>query len=46
VRGVVYAVQGDADEGGDRELYVEMGYVPWRARGRPRRRPRRVGVRR
>ena len=46
LRGVVYAVQGDPAEGGDGELYVEMGYVPWRARGRPRRRTRRVGVRR
>ena len=47
VRGVVYAVQGDADEGGDSDLYVRMGYVPWRARGRPRhRRTRRIGVRR
>ena len=43
LRGVVYAVQGDPAEGGDGELYVEMGYVPWRARGRPRRRTRRVG---
>ena len=46
VRGVVYAVQGDADEGGDSELYVKMGYVPWRARGRPRLKTRRVRVRR
>ena len=40
LRGVVYAVQGDPAEGGE---YVEMGYVPWRARGRPRRRTRNVG---
>jgi len=48
LRGVVYAVQGDPAEGGDGELYVAMGYVPWRARGRPRvrgrRRVRRGGV--
>jgi len=44
LRGVVYAVQGDPEEGGDGELYVKMGYVPWRARGRPRRRKRRAGV--
>jgi hypothetical protein len=48
LRGVVYAVQGDPAEGGDGELYVAMGYVPWRARGRPRvrmrRRTRRGGV--
>lgn len=44
LRGVVYAVQGDPAEGGDGELYVAMGYVPWRARGRPRRRRRRVVV--
>jgi hypothetical protein len=41
LRGVVYAVQGDPAEGGDGELYVAMGYVPWRARGRPRVRTRR-----
>ena len=46
VRGVVYSVQADPDESGDGDLYVRMGYVPWRARGRPRRRTRRVGVRR
>jgi hypothetical protein len=40
LRGVVYAVQGDPAEGGDGELYVAMGYVPWSARGRPRRRAR------
>ena len=45
-RGVVYAVQGDPAEGGDGELYMAMGYVPWFARGRPRRRTRRVGARR
>ena len=43
LRGVVYAVQGDPAEGGDGELYEEMGYVPWRARGRPRRRGKRGG---
>jgi hypothetical protein len=41
LRGVAYAVQGDPAEGGDGELYVAMGYVPWRARGRPRVRKRR-----
>ena len=41
LRGVVYAVQGDPAEGGDGELYVAMGRVPWRARGRPRMRTRR-----
>lgn len=45
-RGVVYAIQGDPAEGGDGELYMAMGYVPWRARGRPRRRTRRGGARR
>ena len=43
LRGVVYAVQGDPAEGGNGELYVDMGYVPWVARGRPRRRTRRAG---
>ena len=43
LRGVAYAVQGDPAEGGDGELYVAMGYVPWSARGRPRRRRRRGG---
>ena len=43
LRGVVYAVQGDPAEGGNGELYVAMGYVPWSARGRPRRRRRRAG---
>lgn len=43
VRGVVFAVQGDPAEGGNGELYVEMGYVPWWGRGRPRRRGRRAG---
>jgi hypothetical protein len=38
LRGVIFAVQGDSDEGGDGELYEAMGYVPWRFRGRPRRR--------
>jgi hypothetical protein len=42
LRGVVFAVQGDPAEGGNGELYVEMGYVPWWGRGRPRRRGRRA----
>lgn len=42
LRGVVFGVQGDPAEGGNGELYVAMGYVPWYARGRPRRRRRRV----
>jgi hypothetical protein len=46
LRGVVYAVQGDPAEGGNGELYVAMGYVPWWRRGRPRRRGRRTGSRR
>jgi hypothetical protein len=41
LRGVVSAVQGDPAEGGNGELYVAMGYVPWTGRGRPRRRKRR-----
>lgn len=43
LRGVVFAVQGDPAEGGNGELYVEMGYVPWWGRGRPRKRGRRAG---
>src|SRR4051812_250488 len=42
LRGVVCAVRGDPAEGGDGELHMAMGYVPWSARGRPRRRKRRV----
>ena len=45
-RGVIYAIQGDPAEGGNGELYVAMGRVPWSARGRPRRRKRRVAARR
>lgn len=41
LRGVVFAVQGDPAEGGNGELYVAMGYVPWWGRGRPRKRGKR-----
>ncbi len=42
LQGVVYAVQGDPEEGGNGELYRAMGYSPWSARHKPRRRKRRA----
>jgi hypothetical protein len=41
--GVVHAVLGDPEEGGNGELYRAMGYSPWSARHRPRRRKRPKG---
>ena len=45
-RGVVYAILADPEEGGNGELYTAMGYVPWSALGRPRKRKRKATARR
>ena len=38
VRWIAHGVRGDPEEGEDGPLIEAMGYVPWRTRGRPRRR--------